>query len=396
MPTSPSGMRGAFPDAGAVPDDSYCGSRAWDRGAPPSTSPYDGGYASDDAEDLRDRLDAAEAARAALRQVASTAAAEREMAVEACASARAERDRLRSEMAPLRAALAKATESLARREDEARSMRFKTDQLLRHARDRDRRERGVVYFSEDEEEEGTGDAGNQARRHASRALQKEERVYVEALATASACLELELRELHAELRACRVQRDGAADECARLRDENAVLRARIANQESHANDARVSNGTSTSTTTCTRRDGRPNPTEIETETGAERRTPETSAAEASAAEASAAAASIPAERVLSHGTNSAGAHDGFGGECFSGRSVEGTEGFDSVILGWNESLAGGKENPPTESDADASDPASESSTARAYATLASHRASIQKHLEALQRDRDRLAAMKEK
>jgi chromosome segregation ATPase len=127
-------MRVAPPPAGSFSDDSDGDAGAW----PLAASTSRRRDASDDADDLRQMLDAAEAARAALREVASSAAAEREMAFEARDAANAERDLLRGELEPLRASLAEATRALAQRDDETRSLRFKLDQLLRHARERDR------------------------------------------------------------------------------------------------------------------------------------------------------------------------------------------------------------------------------------------------------------------
>ena len=158
-------MRVGAPPAGSFSDDSDGDAEAW----PLAASTSRRRDASDDADDLRQMLDAAEAARAALREVASSAAAEREMAFEARDAATAERDLLRGELEPLRASLAEATRALAQRDDETRSLRFKLDQLLRHARERDRVTTATRPSSdriEEEEEE-----------------EEEERVYIEALAT---------------------------------------------------------------------------------------------------------------------------------------------------------------------------------------------------------------------
>lgn len=213
-------MRVASPPRGSFSDDSDGDARAWPRAASTSCR----FHASAEASDLRDMLDAAEAARAALREVASRAAAEREMAFEARDAAAAERDRLRGELEPLRASLAEATRVAARRDDEVISLRFKLDMLLRHARERDKDARAFktrlttdTYTSKESQEE----------------VLVEERVYVEALATVSASAELELAETRDALRdardeaaevfavcaATRRERDGFREEAERLRTE---------------------------------------------------------------------------------------------------------------------------------------------------------------------------------
>lgn len=213
-------MRVAPPPRGSFSDDSDGDARAWPRAASTSCR----FHASAEASDLRDMLDAAEAARAALREVASRAAAEREMAFEARDAAAAERDRLRGELEPLRASLAEATRVAARRDDEVISLRFKLDMLLRHARERDKDARAFktrlttdTYTSKESQEE----------------VLVEERVYVEALATVSASAELELAETRDALRdardeaaevfavcaATRRERDGFREEAERLRTE---------------------------------------------------------------------------------------------------------------------------------------------------------------------------------
>lgn len=213
-------MRVASPPRGSFSDDSDGDARAWPRAASTSCR----FHASAEASDLRDMLDAAEAARAALREVASRAAAEREMAFEARDAAAAERDRLRGELEPLRASLAEATRVAARRDDEVTSLRFKLDMLLRHARERDKDARAFktrlttdTYTSKESQE----------------TVLVEERVYVEALATVSASAELELAETRDALRdardeaaevfavcaATRRERDGFREEAERLRVE---------------------------------------------------------------------------------------------------------------------------------------------------------------------------------
>jgi chromosome segregation ATPase len=224
-------MRVAPPPAGSFSDDSDGDAGAW----PLAASTSRRRDASDDADDLRQMLDAAEAARAALREVASSAAAEREMAFEARDAANAERDLLRGELEPLRASLAEATRALAQRDDETRSLRFKLDQLLRHARERDRVTTATRPSSdriEEEEEE------------------EEERVYIEALATLSASSELELAETRGALRdardevetfsstnqSLRRERDALNEEVLVLKDET---RARRGSARDVRKDARV-------------------------------------------------------------------------------------------------------------------------------------------------------------
>ena len=213
-------MRVATPPRGSFSDDSDGDARAWPRAASTSCR----FHASAEASDLRDMLDAAEAARAALREVASRAAAEREMAFEARDAAAAERDRLRGELEPLRASLAEATRVAARRDDEVTSLRFKLEQLLRHARERDKDARAFAR---------TTDTSQDTYEETEMDLITEERVYVEALATVSASAELELAETRDALRDARDEaaevfarvartrreRDGFREEAERLRTE---------------------------------------------------------------------------------------------------------------------------------------------------------------------------------
>ena len=222
-------MRVAPPPPGSFSDDSDGDARAWPRAASTSCR----FHASAEASDLRDMLDAAEAARAALREVASRAAAEREMAFEARDAAAAERDRLRGELEPLRASLAEATRVAARRDDEVTSLRFKLEQLLRHARERDvdarafaRRTTDTLYTSKESQEKDTYYETEETE-------EIEERLYVEALATVSASAELELAETRDALRDARDEaaevsalvartrreRDGFREEAERLRTE---------------------------------------------------------------------------------------------------------------------------------------------------------------------------------
>ena len=184
-------------------------------------------------------LDAAEAARAALREVASSAAAEREMAFEARDAAATERDRLRGELEPLRASLTEATRVAARRDDEVTSLRFKLEQLLRHARERDvdaracaRRTTDTLYRSKESQEKDTYETEETEETEDTTVL-VEERLYVEALATVSASAELELAETRDALRDARDEaaevsalvartrreRDGFREEAERLRTE---------------------------------------------------------------------------------------------------------------------------------------------------------------------------------
>ena len=155
-----------------------------------SPSRFDDGasYDSDDVDDLRDQLDAANAARAALREVASVASAEREMAVDKCALVTSERDAIRAEIGPTKVALAKATNALAKRDDEMRSLSFKCDALLRHARERDA---DATKYAHDRPTETADD------------VEKEEHIYIEAMATAAAACELELIETREALRSAR-------------------------------------------------------------------------------------------------------------------------------------------------------------------------------------------------
>ena len=224
-------MRVAPPPPGSFSDDSDGDARAWPRAASTSCR----FHASAEASDLRDMLDAAEAARAALREVASSAAAEREMAFEARDAAATERDRLRGELEPLRASLTEATRVAARRDDEVTSLRFKLEQLLRHARERDVDARAtcarrttdtLVYRSKESQEKDTYYETEETE-------EIEERLYVEALATVSASAELELAETRDALRDARDEaaevsalvartrreRDGFREEAERLRTE---------------------------------------------------------------------------------------------------------------------------------------------------------------------------------
>ena len=226
---------------GATPPGSFSDDSDGDAGAwPLAASTSRRRDASDDADDLRQMLDAAEAARAALREVASSAAAEREMAFEARDAAAAERDRLRGELEPLRASLAEATRVAARRDDEVTSLRFKLEQLLRHARERDvdarafaRRTTDTLYTSKESQEKDTYHETEEFEETEDTTVLVEERLYVEALATVSASAELELAETRDALRDARDEaaevsalvartrreRDGFREEAERLRTE---------------------------------------------------------------------------------------------------------------------------------------------------------------------------------
>ena len=354
-------MRVAPPPAGSFSDDSDGDAGAW----PLAASTSRRRDASDDADDLRQMLDAAEAARAALREVASSAAAEREMAFEARDAANAERDLLRGELEPLRASLAEATRALAQRDDETRSLRFKLDQLLRHARERDRVTTATRPSSDRIEEEE----------------EEEERVYIEALATLSASSELELAETRGALRDARdeVETFSSTNQSLRrerdaLNEEVFVLKTKLERAEAlretlertHASEMRAS----------TRR------------------------AEAAEAEA----------RLLVREKKEKAARDATRGdgpvdilprkELSEEDVVCVSRGDVDVVSAHHQSSRESPEEPeeikdkePPIDGRDATRNAS-NATARAYEELDAHRRSIQTHLEALQRDRETLAMTK--
>ena len=208
LPRRHSGMRVGTIPPGSFSDDSDGDARASPRVA--STSHREASAEVEDL-DLRDMLEAAEAARAALREVASSAAAEREMALEARDVATAECDRLRGELEPLRASLARATRVAAQRDDETKSLRFKLEQLLRHARERDFETRRLSITDAND-----SDAVSEAS--------EEERLYVEAMATLTASVELELAETRAALRDARDEAAEAFSADAAARRERDGLR----------------------------------------------------------------------------------------------------------------------------------------------------------------------------
>jgi chromosome segregation ATPase len=355
-------MRVAPPPAGSFSDDSDGDAGAW----PLAASTSRRRDASDDADDLRQMLDAAEAARAALREVASSAAAEREMAFEARDAANAERDLLRGELEPLRASLAEATRALAQRDDETRSLRFKLDQLLRHARERDRVTTATRPSSDRIEEEE----------------EEEERVYIEALATLSASSELELAETRGALRDARdeVETFSSTNQSLRrerdaLNEEVLVLKTKLERAEAlretlertHASEMRAS----------TRR------------------------AEAAEAEARLLVREKKEkEKAARDATRGDGPVDILPRKELSEEDVVCVSRGDvDVVSAHHQSSRESPEEPeePKEPPMDGHDDArtaSKAKNARAYEALDAHRRSIQTHLEALQRDRETLASTK--
>lgn len=358
-------MRVAPPPAGSFSDDSDGDAGAW----PLAASTSRRRDASDDADDLRQMLDAAEAARAALREVASSAAAEREMAFEARDAANAERDLLRGELEPLRASLAEATRALAQRDDETRSLRFKLDQLLRHARERDRVTTATRPSSDRIEEEE----------------EEEERVYIEALATLSASSELELAETRGALRDARdeVETFSSTNQSLRrerdaLNEEVFVLKTKLERAEAlretlertHASEMRAS----------TRR------------------------AEAAEAEARLLVREKKEkEKAARDATRGDGPVDILPRKelseedvvCVSRGDVDVVSAAHHIDKGSRESPEEPEEPlPPPMDGRDDARNASKAKNARAYEALDAHRRSIQTHLEALQRDRETLASTK--
>ena len=354
-------MRVAPPPAGSFSDDSDGDAGAW----PLAASTSRRRDASDDADDLRQMLDAAEAARAALREVASSAAAEREMAFEARDAANAERDLLRGELEPLRASLAEATRALAQRDDETRSLRFKLDQLLRHARERDRVTTATRPSSDRIEEEE----------------EEEERVYIEALATLSASSELELAETRGALRDARdeVETFSSTNQSLRrerdaLNEEVLVLKTKLERAEAlretlertHASEMRAS----------TRR-------AEAAEAEARLLVRENKEREKAARDATRGDVPVNSRKELSEEDV----------VCVSRGDV------DVVSAAHHQSSRESPEEPeePKEPPMDGRDDArtaSKAKNARAYEALDAHRRSIQTHLEALQRDRETLASTK--
>ncbi len=354
-------MRVAPPPAGSFSDDSDGDAGAW----PLAASTSRRRDASDDADDLRQMLDAAEAARAALREVASSAAAEREMAFEARDAANAERDLLRGELEPLRASLAEATRALAQRDDETRSLRFKLDQLLRHARERDRVTTATRPSSDRIEEEE----------------EEEERVYIEALATLSASSELELAETRGALRDARdeVETFSSTNQSLRrerdaLNEEVLVLKTKLERAEAlretlertHASEMRAS----------TRR-------AEAAEAEARLLVREKKEKEKAARDATRGDVPVNSRKELSEEDV----------VCVSRGDVD----VVSAAHHHNSSRESPEEpeefsEPPIDGRDDARN--ASNATTRAYEALDAHRRSIQTHLEALQRDRETLASTK--
>ena len=181
---------------------------------PPSCRPLD-----DDEDDARYALAAAEAARAALREYATRAAAEREAAEKARDASVAEAERLRADVLTLRVELAETRAALAARDDEVAALTFKAEQLMRHADeasaraadDRSRRARvGIPHDADDAN------------------VRAEERAYVEALATALAAAELDAKETRRALaleRAARQSTERALADAAERRAADAASAA---------------------------------------------------------------------------------------------------------------------------------------------------------------------------
>ena len=181
---------------------------------PPSCRPLD-----DDEDDARYALAAAEAARAALREYATRAAAEREAAEKARDASVAEAERLRADVLTLRVELAETRAALAARDDEVAALTFKAEQLMRHADeasaraadDRSRRARvGIPHDADDAN------------------VRAEERAYVEALATALAAAELDAKETRRALaleRAARQSPERALADAAERRAADAASAA---------------------------------------------------------------------------------------------------------------------------------------------------------------------------
>jgi hypothetical protein len=361
-------MRVAPPPVGSFSDDSDGDAGAW----PLAASTSRRRDASDDADDLRQMLDAAEAARAALREVASSAAAEREMAFEARDAANAERDLLRGELEPLRASLAEATRALAQRDDETRSLRFKLDQLLRHARERDRvttATRPSSDRSEKEEEE------------------EEERVYIEALATLSASSELELAETRGALRDARDEVETFSSTVQSLRRERDALNEEVLVLKTKLERAEALRET------------------LERTHASEMRA-STRRAEAAEAEARLLVREKKEkEKAARDATRGDGPVDAFPRKELSEEDVVCVSRGDVDVVSAAHHIDKGSRSSPEEPEEikdkeppmdgrDDARTASKAKNARAYEALEAHRRSIQTHLEALQRDRETLASTK--
>ena len=169
----------------------------------------------EDEDDARYALAAAEAARAALREYATRAAAEREAAEKARDASFAEAERLRADVLTLRVALAETRAALAARDDEVAALTFKTEQLMRRADEASARAAGARSHRA---RVGILHDGDDA------SIQAEERAYVEALATALAAAELDAKETRRAL---------ALERAARQSTERALADA----AERHAADA---------------------------------------------------------------------------------------------------------------------------------------------------------------
>jgi uncharacterized protein YbaA (DUF1428 family) len=300
--------------------------------------------------------------------VASSAAAEREMAFEARDAANAERDLLRGELEPLRASLAEATRALAQRDDETRSLRFKLDQLLRHARERDRVTTATRPSSDRIEEEE----------------EEEERVYIEALATLSASSELELAETRGALRDARdeVETFSSTNQSLRrerdaLNEEVLVLKTKLERAEAlretlertHASEMRASTRRAEAAEAEARLLVR------------EKKEKEKAARDATRGDVPVdpRAQELSEEDVV----------------CVSRGDVDVVSAAHHIDKSSRESPEEPEEPlPPPMDGRDDARNASKAKNARAYEALDAHRRSIQKHLEALQRDRETLASTK--
>ena len=366
-------MRVGAPPAGSFSDDSDGDAGAW----PLAASTSRRRDASDDADDLRQMLDAAEAARAALREVASSAAAEREMAFEARDAATAERDLLRGELEPLRASLAEATRALAQRDDETRSLRFKLDQLLRHARERDRVTTATRPSSdriEEEEEE-----------------EEEERVYIEALATLSASVELELAETRGALRDARDQVETFSSTVRSIRRERDALNEEVLLLKTKLERAEALRETLERTHASEMSASTRRAEAAEAEARLLIRESQKNEKEKAAREKDATRGDVPVDprKELSEEdvarVSSRGDVDVVSAAHHRESSRASPEEPEERLSPPMDALKRKKKN-------DAS--RSSDATARAYEALDAHRRSIRAHLEALQRDRETLATTK--
>ena len=367
-------MRVGAPPAGSFSDDSDGDAGAW----PLAASTSRRRDASDDADDLRQMLDAAEAARAALREVASSAAAEREMAFEARDAATAERDLLRGELEPLRASLAEATRALAQRDDETRSLRFKLDQLLRHARERDRVTTATRPSSDRIEEEEEEE-------------EEEERVYIEALATLSASVELELAETRGALRDARDQVETFSSTVRSIRRERDALNEEVLLLKTKLERAEALRETLERTHASEMSASTRRAEAAEAEARLLIRESQKKEKEKAARENDATRGDVPVDprKELSEEdvarVSSRGDVDVVSAAHHRESSRASPEEPEERLSPPMDALKRKKKN-------DAS--RSSDATARAYEALDAHRRSIRAHLEALQRDRETLATTK--